>query len=246
LIYRYIRVYFKYLIKNIPNLQANIWYISQERTLTTLLKNKDKILLSARKLFNERGFVNVRLQHISDDTIISVGNIAYHFKNKEAIVTALFSEWEKEFKQVFLEYRHTPIFENVDRIFSSIQQVQESHSFFFTDLVEIYRAYPKLFRAIRQFMDWQTIAFEEIIRFNVARASFVSLDSEAMTFLARLLTQSINNWPTMGLLGSVESISEGKLGDYIWQILQAYMTASGKTELSIFKEQKISLNDIQH
>ncbi|MFM7429821.1 MAG: TetR/AcrR family transcriptional regulator, partial [Flammeovirgaceae bacterium] len=45
---------------------------------------KQAILHKALALFNLNGFVNVRLQHIADASEISVGHMAYHYKNKEA------------------------------------------------------------------------------------------------------------------------------------------------------------------
>ena len=53
-----------------------------------MAKTKQKIILSALQLFNENGIANVRLQHIADEAFISIGNLAYHYKNKEAIVKA--------------------------------------------------------------------------------------------------------------------------------------------------------------
>jgi len=50
---------------------------------------KQKILKSAIALFNGRGLVNVRLQHIADDSGISVGNLAYHYYSKKAIVEGI-------------------------------------------------------------------------------------------------------------------------------------------------------------
>ena len=51
---------------------------------------KQRILEAAVFLFNREGVANVRLQQIADETGISVGNLAYHFKNKEAIVSAVY------------------------------------------------------------------------------------------------------------------------------------------------------------
>ena len=43
------------------------------------------ILDKALTLFNEKGFVNVRLQHIADSAFVSVEHLAYHFKNKKIL-----------------------------------------------------------------------------------------------------------------------------------------------------------------
>ena len=50
---------------------------------------KQKIIQSAIELFNEKGLTNVRLQHIADKAGRSVGNLAYHFPNKRAIIQVI-------------------------------------------------------------------------------------------------------------------------------------------------------------
>jgi AcrR family transcriptional regulator len=50
---------------------------------------KQKILDSSLQLFNDNGISNTRLQQIADESGISVGNLAYHFSNKEAITESL-------------------------------------------------------------------------------------------------------------------------------------------------------------
>ena len=50
---------------------------------------KQKILNSSINLFNKKGLVNVRLQQIADESGISVGNLAYHYYSKKAIIQAI-------------------------------------------------------------------------------------------------------------------------------------------------------------
>ena len=61
-------------------------YTHRTRTIS-VKKTKGKILEKAILLFNERGIPNVKLQHIADACNISVGNLAYHFKFKEDLIT---------------------------------------------------------------------------------------------------------------------------------------------------------------
>jgi hypothetical protein len=53
------------------------------------LSTKQKILNTSIRLFNEDGMANVPLQQIAKEIGISPGNLAYHFKNKEAIIEAM-------------------------------------------------------------------------------------------------------------------------------------------------------------
>lgn len=57
-----------------------------------MLTTKQRILKISEKLFFEQGIANVRLQHIADNSGISIGNLAYHFKNKEVIVEEVYNE----------------------------------------------------------------------------------------------------------------------------------------------------------
>lgn len=52
-----------------------------------------KILRAARDLFNEHGTAAVSTNHIAERASVSPGNLYYWFRNKPAIISALFDEW---------------------------------------------------------------------------------------------------------------------------------------------------------
>lgn len=103
---------------------------------------KDKILAAALKLFNRDGIVNVRLQHIADEAFISIGNLAYHFSNKEAIVQELYHTLTREQEELLKEYRVVPLFEYLHRLVHRTYLLQIKYLFFYIDTLEITRAYP--------------------------------------------------------------------------------------------------------
>ena len=49
---------------------------------------KEKIIETSINLFNEKGCLNTSTRHIADELGISIGNLYYHFKNKEEILIA--------------------------------------------------------------------------------------------------------------------------------------------------------------
>lgn len=57
-------------------------------------RTRERILERALQLFNELGEPNVTATALGEDLRISPGNLYYHFPNKEAIVTALFADFE--------------------------------------------------------------------------------------------------------------------------------------------------------
>jgi AcrR family transcriptional regulator len=56
------------------------------------MKTKDKILTKALELFNEKGVLNVSLRHIASALFISQGNLNYHYKHREDLVSALYEQ----------------------------------------------------------------------------------------------------------------------------------------------------------
>lgn len=63
-------------------------------------KTKDKILAAALGLFNNEGESQVSSVDIASVLGISPGNLYYHYKGKDDIITALFEDFEDEIRQV--------------------------------------------------------------------------------------------------------------------------------------------------
>lgn len=58
------------------------------------MKTKDKIVLAALELFNERGERNVSTNHIAAHLGMSPGNLYYHYRNKSDIIYEIFKNYE--------------------------------------------------------------------------------------------------------------------------------------------------------
>ncbi len=64
------------------------------------IKTRERILRTALALFNAEGEAQVSTVDIAAVMEISPGNLYYHFRGKEAIIEALFDDFEQEIRQV--------------------------------------------------------------------------------------------------------------------------------------------------
>ena len=192
---------------------------------------KQKILQAALKLFNANGMVNVRLQHIADEAFISVGNLAYHYHNKEAILAALYEALTKKQKQLLAEYRIVPLFDNIDRLIHHTFQLQQEYIFFYLDTLEIVRAFPSIGEAHQKHIDSQISQLNVILDFNVSRGA---LAGEPMEGVFKQL--AIQTWMTMDFWLTQQSVRTNEKPDgqqyrkAVWNMLVPFFTVMGKRE----------------
>jgi AcrR family transcriptional regulator len=206
-------------------------------------KNKQKILDAALFLFNRDGLVNVRLQHISDECVVSLGNMAYHFKNKDAIVKSLWDQLVAQQQLLLNEYRIVPLFEDTERLMAHTFVLQQTYRSFYLDTLEIMRAYPELQAAYQQHLQWQTQQMLTSFEFNVARGAFMSIPQTS--FLPQLSAQF---WFTSDLWLYRQTIQQLPTDDYgafrlaLWSLLMPLFSNMGEREfmqLSLFQLEKI-------
>ncbi len=197
------------------------------------MTTRQLIIQSALFLFNRFGFVNVRLQHIADEASISVGNLAYHFKTKDDIVEHLYEEIVAEQKRLLSDLRMIPLFVNLDEHLQNIYQIQHKYSFFFTDSLEVLRAYGSIKRKHREHLQWQIIQTRLFLEFNVARGALLpSKEPDSLAQLANRYVFYTNSWLSYEILSghSMQDISAEIFKSAVWALLAPYFSLTGLNE----------------
>jgi AcrR family transcriptional regulator len=208
------------------------------------ITTKKKLLDSAIKLFNQTGVVNVRLQHISDDTIISLGNITYHFKTKDDIIHAIWLQIKEEQKILLSEFRILPLFEDIDRYLFASFQLQQKYIFFYQDILEVVRAYPAIGLEHRLHVVWQEQQMINMFIFNTARGAFVKEPYEDFyKILAGNWIWMFENWMQRQQILSKDINDYQTFSQSLWNVLMPVFTSQGFNEFNQMLLLKTKLKD---
>jgi AcrR family transcriptional regulator len=195
------------------------------------MTTKERILESAVRLFNRFGYVNVRLQYIADEANLSVGNLAYHFKTKEAIFEAIYFNLEKEQKVLLTDLRVVPLFENINNHLKDTFKLHQKYSFFYSDTLEIIRSFPQIKKQYREYTKWYIAQIETLIAFNVSRGVFEDGKiNDQITALAELYWMSIELWLYQSRIRGVDLILEKDFIKTVWRVFLPYLSEVGQTE----------------
>jgi AcrR family transcriptional regulator len=192
---------------------------------------KQYILDKALALFNDKGFVNVRLQHIADSAFVSVGHLAYHFKNKDDIILSLYKRLKKKQELLLTEFRVLPLFEDIDFLLRHVYQLQQQYLFFYLDTLEVIRALPDIAEKHRQLLSFQRQQIQFMMEFNASRGSFIQpLYEEQFVQLAHIFCMTMDNWMSYQYINGNNEADETAYCKDLWAILRVLFADMGEPE----------------
>ena len=196
------------------------------------LNTKQKILKASIQLFNANGMANVRLQQIANEIGISPGNLAYHFRNKEAIVEAINDELYQEAAEILSTYRLFPNLIDFDNQLSKYFSFIQKYPFYFLDLMEIERHYPEI-RSKRQLHISKMISqIRKRFDFNQNRG-LVEEEPRSGVYnsVANAIWVLITFWVPQNLVrGKEASMDVVQFKEAVWNQVYPYFTQQGVAE----------------
>jgi len=149
-------------------------------------------------LYNDQGTSAVTTNHIAESAGISVGNLYYHFANREAIIRALF-EWNRSDTLVAFDpnYSMDLSLDTFDSMIRANYRILWRYRFIYRELIVLLRRDPEFAEQFR------THRREAFIRFEALLEAFVQ----------------------MGVLRRIESdIERGRLAVTVWILSEFYIT----------------------
>lgn len=116
------------------------------------MKTAERILVTSLDIFNQQGENNVSSVEIAMELDISPGNLYYHFKGKEVIVSALFDLYQEQLRTILDAPSNQPdVPLSIEEFFYYLYLIiEKNHLFRFlyrnpTDLIDKYPAVAKGF-----------------------------------------------------------------------------------------------------
>ena len=177
------------------------------------------------------GFANVRLQQIADEADVSIGNLAYHYATKNDILNKIYEDLVKRQVESLNELNLVPLFENLDRHWDHVFEMQKAYAFFYQDTLEVLRFSESIKEKYQKHIHWEKEQFVRLIEFNVSRGALSPLNTdEEIKQKAEQLWLIENSWLPRALISGLEFSNSQLFKSYMWQALKPHLSHIGKQE----------------
>ncbi|MDX9961621.1 MAG: TetR/AcrR family transcriptional regulator [Aliarcobacter sp.] len=209
------------------------------------MTTKDKIIETSVKLFNEKGCLNTSTRHISNELGISVGNLYYHFKNKEEILIEIFLRYVNAvFKEIsFLNHSQDEIFllKNflVDTLDSNIE-----YRFLHLELNLLLISFSKFKTIMQEQLKLEIKMIKELLYHQIKYGYLKQLNEIEIEFLVSnswiLAASNLSYW---NLLSDdiIKNVKKGSLN--VYYLIKPYLTQKSLDDENIKVIEEFLLKD---
>ncbi|MCP4412082.1 MAG: TetR/AcrR family transcriptional regulator [Gammaproteobacteria bacterium] len=185
------------------------------------MKTSERILMVSLTLFNTHGEPNVSSVDIANELDISPGNLYYHFKGKDSIISSLFEMYRQRMSKILL----APNKENLslEEFFYYLLMILETSNLFiflYRNPTELSEKYPQVARGLARILSTKKKVFQQCIQSfaNQQQLKGDRMQQQQMVELIGLVcTQSPNYHLMLG-----EDITEG---NYVYDSLAIILFA---------------------
>lgn len=196
------------------------------------LNTKQKILNASISLFNSNGMANVRLQQIANEIGISPGNLAYHFRNKEAIIEAINDDLHEETAAILSAYRIFPNLLDFDNQLTKYFTFIQKYPFYFLDLLEIERHYPEIQSKRKSHITKMISQIRKRFDFNQQRGMIIEEPRPGVyDSVSNAIWVLITFWVPQNVVRGISAEMGTKtFKETIWNQVYPYLTPEGIVE----------------
>ena len=164
------------------------------------MKTRERILATARELFNEQGEHNVAASDIAVELNISPGNLYYHFKGKEAIHLALFTVFQRDLvgllgtpltqPSLFADDEDSVVVRSWLFLTVVLEKMLE-YLYLYDNLTDLMHRFPEIDRGVRRLGRLQAAACETLI---IELLETTNTSAERLDSLVNTMAMTLTFW----------------------------------------------------
>lgn len=194
------------------------------------MKTRERILDVSLSLFNDEGEANQTSVDIANALDMSPGNLYYHFKGKEPIISALFDRFEEEM-QVILGGSHgavTSIEDNWIFIYIVLEEIYDFR-FFYRNIGDMVERYPAMASRFRRILAGKRHAIEAVLKALIKR-NLLNIDPRLLGALIRQMVGTLTFWLSRDLIEDRHADGPALIHDTVLQcmlLVVPYMGTAG-------------------
>lgn len=194
------------------------------------MKTRDRILLTSRNLFNDEGEAGQTAVDIANALNISPGNLYYHFKGKDAIIHALFDDFEEEMVIILRGSRGaiTSIQDSWVYIYIIFEEIYDFR-FFYRNLSALLVRYPGLARRFEKLLGEMRAAIQSMLS-DLQSAGLVSIAPSMKEMLEEQMLMTATFWLSMDQIEGKHLQSDQLIHRTVYQmsiLIVPYMGEAG-------------------
>ena len=205
------------------------------------MKTRDRILHTSLVLFNEEGEANTTTIDIANEMDISPGNLYYHFKGKDQIISELFDQYEHAISHTLSAPIARPL--STDRgstednwyyLYVVLEEMYQ-YRFLYHNLENILQRYVPMKRRFKRLMQLKRAALYAICE-ALMRQEVIDARSQQLPVLAENMTLNLTFWLSYDALVNERRSPEITIHQGVMQLLAMIAPYLGDDEIRFYHD----------
>lgn len=215
------------------------------------MKTRDRILHTSLVLFNEEGEAATTTIDIANEMDISPGNLYYHFKGKDQIITELFQQYEQAMNHTLTAPIERPL--SADRsgveknwyyLYVVLEEMYQ-YRFLYHNLDNLLQRYPDIKRGFRRLMQLKRAALYSICQ-TLLEQEVIDARDQQLLGLADNMALNLTFWFSYEALLHGNRPPQVTIHQGVLQLMTMVAPYLGDDELSFYRDcESIYLNMVK-
>lgn len=215
------------------------------------MKTRDRILETSLALFNGEGEAHTTTIDIANEMDISPGNLYYHFKGKDQIITELFQQYELALSSTLSAPIQQPL--NADQgqvednwyyLYVVLEEMYQ-YRFLYHNLDDILLRYPDIRRSFKRLIQLKRAALFAICQ-SLLEQSIIDARDQQLLGLVDNMTLTLTFWFNYDQLLHDGRAPEVTIHQGVLQLLTMVAPYLGDNELSFYRDCESIYADMLH